>query len=152
MESCCCWETIWQGFWYVCGFVQSCCKCVRRGTDLQNWSLPGQRNGAESHGAQVSNFGVICHVYFTLKCSALQWGNYLVKMQQSGTDILLLSFLNYSVIENFRFGNMIFSPIWNRNHIENVTIQFKENIGTGGRGGYYDEFGVIRYVDNLNLY
>ena len=41
---------------------------------------------------------------------------------------------------------MVFGPIWNRNHIENVTIQFKENIGTGGRGGYYDEFGVLRYV------
>ena len=45
-----------------------------------------------------------------------------------------------------RFGNAIFSPIWNRNHIANITIQFKENIGTGGRGGYYDEFGVLRYI------
>lgn len=58
-------------------------------------------------------------------------------------------YLGKEMVQNLmvlRFGNMIFSPIWNRNHIDNVTIQFKENIGTGGRGGYYDEFGVLRDI------
>ena len=44
----------------------------------------------------------------------------------------------------FRFGNHIFGPLWNRDHVQCVMIQFKEDIGTYGRGGYYDEFGVIR--------
>ena len=44
----------------------------------------------------------------------------------------------------FRFGNHIFGPLWNRDNIQCVMIQFKEDIGTYGRGGYYDEFGVIR--------
>ena len=45
-----------------------------------------------------------------------------------------------------RFGNAIFGPLWNRNYIDNVTITFKEPFGTKGRGGYFDEFGIVRYV------
>ena len=45
-----------------------------------------------------------------------------------------------------RFGNSIFGPLWNRNYIDNVTITFKEPFGTKGRGGYFDEFGIIRYT------
>lgn len=58
-------------------------------------------------------------------------------------------YLGKEMVQNLmvlRFGNAIFSPIWNRNHIANITIQFKEDIGTGGRGGYYDEFGVLRDI------
>jgi Glucose-6-phosphate dehydrogenase, C-terminal domain len=34
-----------------------------------------------------------------------------------------------------RFGNAIFEPLWNRNHISSVTFSFKEKFGTQGRGG-----------------
>ena len=46
----------------------------------------------------------------------------------------------------FRFANLLFTSIWNRSHILNVEINLKENIGTLGRGGYFDEFGIIRDV------
>lgn len=46
----------------------------------------------------------------------------------------------------FRFGNRIFGPLWNRDNIANVTISFKEPFGTQGRGGYFDSFGIIRFV------
>lgn len=29
-----------------------------------------------------------------------------------------------------RFGNTVWEPIWNRNHIANITVTFKEDIGT----------------------
>lgn len=45
---------------------------------------------------------------------------------------------------NFRFANCILGPMWNRNYIDNVVITFKEPFGTKGRGGYFDEFGIIR--------
>lgn len=43
-----------------------------------------------------------------------------------------------------RFGNQIYEPIWDRHHIAQVEIVWKENIGTEGRGGYFDGFGIIR--------
>eukprot|EP00795_Rhopilema_esculentum_P002043 gene2043-17609_t len=58
-------------------------------------------------------------------------------------------YLGKEMVQNLmvlRFGNRIFGPLWNRDNIQCVMIQFKEDIGTYGRGGYYDEFGVIRDV------
>lgn len=43
-----------------------------------------------------------------------------------------------------RFGNRLFWPLWTREHISAVVISFKEPFGTQGRGGYFDEFGMIR--------
>lgn len=50
-----------------------------------------------------------------------------------------------------RFGNRIFSPTWNRENIASVQITFKEPFGTQGRGGYFDEFGIIRDVMQNHL-
>lgn len=45
-----------------------------------------------------------------------------------------------------RFANVLFGQIWDRRNIDNVQITFKEPFGTEGRGGYFDEFGIIRDV------
>lgn len=45
---------------------------------------------------------------------------------------------------NFRFGNRIFNPSWNRDNIAAVVVSFKENFGTQGRAGYFDTSGIIR--------
>lgn len=50
-----------------------------------------------------------------------------------------------------RFSNAIFEPLWNRQHIASVTISFKENFGTKGRGGYFDKSGIIRDVMQNHL-
>jgi glucose-6-phosphate 1-dehydrogenase len=50
-----------------------------------------------------------------------------------------------------RFGNRIFSPTWNRDNIASVLITFKEPFGTQGRGGYFDEFGIIRDIMQNHL-
>jgi glucose-6-phosphate 1-dehydrogenase len=49
-------------------------------------------------------------------------------------------------IFTLRFANHLFSTVWNRDHIDNIQIYFKETEGIKGRGGYYDKFGVIRDV------
>lgn len=50
-----------------------------------------------------------------------------------------------------RFGNQMFEAIWNREHIASVEIVFKEDLGTGGRGGYFDGFGIIRDIMQNHL-
>ena len=68
--------------------------------------------------------------------------------------VYIPSFIPVSVLRPFsyyRFANSMFQPLWNRNSIANVTITFKEPFGTQGRGGYFDEFGMIRDVMQNHL-
>ena len=64
-------------------------------------------------------------------------------------------YLGKEMVKNIlilRFGNEFFGATWNRNHIDNVQITFKEPFGTEGRGGYFDEFGIIRDVMQNRMY
>lgn len=58
-------------------------------------------------------------------------------------------YLGKEMVKNLmtlRFANVFFGQIWDRRNIDNVQITFKEPFGTEGRGGYFDEFGIIRDV------
>jgi len=58
------------------------------------------------------------------------------------------------VVQNLmtlRFANMLFGPTWNRNYVSSVVISFKEPFGTQGRGGYFDELGIIRDIIQNHL-
>ena len=52
-----------------------------------------------------------------------------------------------------RFANVAFSSIWNRppQTIKAVQVIFKEDFGTEGRGGYFDQYGIIRDVMQNHL-
>ena len=58
---------------------------------------------------------------------------------------------NQCCLTRCSFGNRLFSPLWNRDNIDSVQISFKEPFGTQGRGGYYDEFNIIRDVMQNHL-
>lgn len=63
-------------------------------------------------------------------------------------------YLGKEMVQNLltiRFANQIFSPSWNRENIASVLISFKEPFGTEGRGGYFDNFGIIRDVMQNHL-
>lgn len=63
-------------------------------------------------------------------------------------------YLGKEVIQNLmvlRFANLIFDPIWNRAHVDNVQISWKEDLGIDGRGGYFNEYGIIRDVMQNHL-
>ncbi|KAG8834886.1 Glucose-6-phosphate 1-dehydrogenase [Serendipita sp. 399] len=58
-------------------------------------------------------------------------------------------YLGKEMVKNMlvsRFANIALSAGWDKNSISNVQITFKEPFGTEGRGGYFDEFGIIRDV------
>jgi glucose-6-phosphate 1-dehydrogenase len=63
-------------------------------------------------------------------------------------------YLGKEMVKNLlvlRFGNAFLGAVWNHNYIDNVQISFKEPFGTEGRGGYFDEFGIIRDVMQNHL-
>jgi len=56
-------------------------------------------------------------------------------------------YLGKETVQNvcaFRFSNIIFESLWNRNHIHHIEITASEKIGVENRGGYYDHAGALR--------
>jgi glucose-6-phosphate 1-dehydrogenase len=63
-------------------------------------------------------------------------------------------YLGKETVQNIlvlRFGNSIFEPLWNRNHIDYVEITAFESIGIEGRGAFYEQTGVVRDVIQNHL-
>merc|ERR1719272_406427 len=50
-----------------------------------------------------------------------------------------------------RFGNSFLEPLMNRHYVDSVTITFKEDFGTQGRGGYFDHYGIVRDIMQNHL-
>ncbi|KAJ9709904.1 hypothetical protein PVL29_001406 [Vitis rotundifolia] len=63
-------------------------------------------------------------------------------------------YLGKELVENLsvlRFSNLIFEPLWSRQYIRNVQFIFSEDFGTEGRGGYFDNYGIIRDIMQNHL-
>src|SRR6266702_4128092 len=50
-----------------------------------------------------------------------------------------------------RVVNEMFEPVWNANYVDHVQITMAEDVGIGGRAGYYDGIGAARDVIQNHL-
>ncbi|WP_072688761.1 glucose-6-phosphate dehydrogenase [Rhodococcus marinonascens] len=63
-------------------------------------------------------------------------------------------YLGKETVQNIlalRFANQLFDPIWNAHYVDHIQITMAEDIGLGGRAGYYDGIGAARDVIQNHL-
>lgn len=86
--------------------------------------------------------------------SSTKLSNHLAGLFKEEQIYRIDHYLGKEMVQNLmtiRFANKIFCPSWNRENIASVLISFKEPFGTEGRGGYFDDFGIVRDVMQNHL-
>ena len=79
--------------------------------------------------------------------SALDLNHEILKYWKEEQIYRIDHYLGKETVQNllaFRFSNGMFEPLWNKHHIDNIQFNVCEAVDVQGRGGYYDQSGVLR--------
>lgn len=86
--------------------------------------------------------------------SSEELSSHIAKLFDESQIYRIDHYLGKELVQNLlvlRFANRLFLPLWNRDNIASVQIVFREDFGTDGRGGYFDEYGIIRDIIQNHL-
>lgn len=86
--------------------------------------------------------------------TAIELNDVVEKVFPADSVFRIDHYLGKETVQNIlalRFANQLFEPIWNSNYIDHVQITMAEDIGIGGRAGYYDGIGAARDVIQNHL-
>jgi len=64
-------------------------------------------------------------------------------------------YLGKETVQNLmvlRFANGLFEPLWSSRYVDHVQITGAENIGIEGRGGYFEQAGILRDMVQNHLF
>ncbi len=79
--------------------------------------------------------------------SAVELNHQMLKYLTDDQIYRIDHYLGKNTVQNilvFRFANMIFEPVWNRESIDHVQITLAEDIGIENRAGYFEKAGLLR--------
>jgi len=86
--------------------------------------------------------------------TAIELNNIVERVFPPDSVFRIDHYLGKETVQNLlalRFANQLFEPIWSSKFIDHVQITMAEDIGIGGRAGYYDGIGAARDVIQNHL-
>jgi glucose-6-phosphate 1-dehydrogenase len=172
------WERLAEGFRFVPGAFDDDDAFARLAETLEK--LDAERGTGGNHAFYLAippnSFPVVCdqlHKSGLARPQGDRWSRVVIE-KPFGHDLESAQALNKTVnavfpeeavfrIDHYlgketvrnilalRFANQLFDPIWNAHYVDHVQITMAEDIGLGGRAGYYDGIGAARDVIQNHL-